>query len=129
MVVNSQLVYAIGRVTIAFVWLYHGLVPKLLGPHRDELAMNMALGFSPGDAHRLSLAAGVVEVVFGVVVLVCWRQRWPLWASNVAMMALLIFTAIVQPSLMSGAFNPVTTNLCVFALGVITLELHRQTAG
>lgn len=124
--VNGQRAYVACRVTIALVWLYHGLVPKLLGPHEDELAMNMALGLSLSDAHRLAQVAGVLEIGFGVTVLICWQQRWPLLANTVMMIALLVFVAIAQPELMLAAFNPLTTNLSVCALGLVALQLHAQ---
>ncbi len=74
--------YAICRGMVAFVWFYHGLVPKLLGPHADELRMNLALGLEPAQAERLSMMAGVFEVLFALLVVVCWRQRWPLAAGR-----------------------------------------------
>ncbi|TXS93620.1 hypothetical protein FVW59_05260 [Parahaliea aestuarii] len=112
------------RLCVAFVWLYHGLVPKLLGPHRDELVMNMALGLSEEQAIRLATAAGILEVLVGVSVLACWRQRWPLLLTAVAMPGLLVFVAVWVPDLLWGAFNPVTTNLCATALAIVALGQH-----
>jgi hypothetical protein len=34
------------RFALAFIWIYQGIVPKWLGPHDDELAMNQVLGAS-----------------------------------------------------------------------------------
>ena len=65
------------RFSIAFIWLYQGIVPKLLGPHADELRMNMALGLNEAQAHLLSYVGGGMEVVLGLLVLVFYRQRWP----------------------------------------------------
>jgi hypothetical protein len=42
------------RFSIAFIWLYQGIVPKLLGPHADELRMNMALGLNEAQARPCS---------------------------------------------------------------------------
>ena len=120
--------YAICRLAIAFVWLYHGLVPKLLGPHEDELAMNLSLGLSLESATQLSIAAGAFEVVFGVVVLVLWRHRWPLHFTAASMVGLLLFVAVLSPGLLAGAFNPVTTNLCVLALAMVALKEHKTGA-
>ncbi len=46
------------RFSIAFIWLYQGIVPKLLGPHADEPRMNMALGLNEAQAHLLSYVGG-----------------------------------------------------------------------
>lgn len=122
--------YAICRGMVAFVWFYHGLVPKLLGPHADELRMNLALGLNRAHAEQLSRVAGVCELLFALLIVVCWRQRWPLVVTAVAMVGLLLFSLVAVPSLAMAAFNPVTTNLLVLALSVVALRLQgaAQTA-
>ena len=127
MILVSKLTnYAICRLTVAFSWFYHGLVPKLLGPHPDEIAMSMAIGLSQQDAVRLGIAAGAAEIVFAVTLLAFWRHRWPLVISAVSMICLLIFVAVSVPTFLSGAFNAVTTNLCVLALSVVALRLRPE---
>jgi len=116
--------YAICRLSIAFVWFYHGLVPKLLGPDADELLMNMALGLGEAEATRLSLIAGTAEIALAACVLMFWQQRWPLIVTAVAMPTLLLFVVWFAPSLLTGAFNPVTTNVSVLALSLVGLALH-----
>lgn len=118
--------YAIARGVIAFVWFYHGLVPKLLGPHKDELAMNMALGLSRESAVWLANIGGILELIMAAAVLTFWRRQWPLLVTAAAMVGLLLFVLVTQPLLLMGAFNPVTTNLTVLALAVIALRLHAQ---
>ncbi|WP_229815755.1 DoxX-like family protein [Bacterioplanes sanyensis] len=118
--------YAICRVTLAFIWFYHGLVPKLLSQHKDELAMNMALGMSHAEAVNAAQLAGIAEIVMALCMLVFWRQRWPLWLTLAAMPVLLTFVLLVQPQLALGAFNPVTTNIAVMALAWLTLQLQHE---
>lgn len=115
--------YAVCRGAIAFIWLYHGLIPKLLYPHEDELAMNMAAGFSRADALQLATFGGALEIVMSVVVLVFWRQRWPLVLTLIAMVGLLAFVALMKPVLLGAAFNPVSTNVAVAALAIVSLHL------
>lgn len=121
--------YALCRGTVAFVWLYHGLVPKLLGPHEDELSMNQALGLSVVEAHNLALASGVAEAAFGLSILLFWNHRWPLLITAASMVGLLLFAALSLPSLLLAAFNPLTTNLCVFVLAIVALRLHGHGVG
>lgn len=121
--------YAICRIVVAFVWIYHGLVPKLLGPHPDETAMNMALGISEARAAQLSIVAGVIEIGFGVMIILLWRSRWPLLLTVWSMVGLLVFSLYVYPGLASAAFNPVTTNVAVLALAVVAYSLHGEPDG
>lgn len=122
---STSLNYGLCRGVIAFIWLYHGLVPKLLYLHEDELAMNIAAGLSHGDAVRLATVGGALEIVMAVIVMVFWRQRWPLLITAAAMVVLLAFVILAQPGLLVAAFNPVTTNVAVFALSIAGLHLQR----
>lgn len=121
---SIALSYAICRGTIAFVWFYHGLIPKLLYLHEDELAMNMATGLAHADAVQLATVAGVLEILMAVVVILFWRQRWPLLLTASAMVGLLAFVSLAQPELLVAAFNPVTSNLAVLALSIVGLQLQ-----
>ena len=117
------------RFSLAFIWIYQGLVPKWLGPHEDELAMNMALGFDAAQAVWVSYIGGTLEVLLGLAILGFHRHRWPYWASAITITLLFVFTLIYMPQLLLAAFNPTTVNLAMAALSIIGLvELHRLQA-
>ena len=112
-----------GRVILAFLWVYQGVVPKLLGPDADELAMNLALGVSATVAWQISMVAGVVEIAIGLCVLLV-RRAWPLWLTLVLMAGLLGYVALLTPQLMSAAFNPVTINVAMAGLAWMVLLIE-----
>lgn len=122
----DRTLYPMARITVAFVWFYHGLVPKLLGPHRDELAMNMALGLNHSQAVQMAYAGGIAELLFAAVLLLFWQHRWPLLVSALSMVLLLVYVCLMQPVLIGAAFNPVTTNMAVLVLSVIAYRLHEH---
>ena len=68
-------VHAVARVTLAVVFLWHGLVPKLLYQHPDELALLRDAGLSAAAAVRTVRIVGVAEVVYGLALLIAWRAR------------------------------------------------------
>lgn len=123
---NSSVILTICRIAIAFVWIYQGIVPKLFGPHPDELAMGMAFGLTEHDARLSSYASGVMEIVFGLIVLWLYRLRWPYAVTAAAMVVLFLFTAIYAPQALYSAFNSTTLNLTVLALSLVALaEISR----
>ena len=54
------------RFSLAFIWIYQGIVPKWLGPHEDELAMNQVLGASHKQAMWIAYGGGALEVLLGL---------------------------------------------------------------
>ena len=111
--------HAVSRLTLAAVFFYHGLVPKLLTHDAAELAMFADAGISP---ERLALAvnlAGTGELALAAVLLFWWRSPWPLVVIFALMIAATMGVAIASPRYLTGAFNPVTLNLAVAALALI----------
>ncbi len=105
-------VHAVARTSIAFVWIWHGLVPKLLFHAADEQRMLVETGL-PVSAIT---AFGLAEILFGLIMLFGWRFRW-LFLLNLGFMAAALLGVIVKsPEYLTAAFNPVTLNLLLAAL-------------
>lgn len=123
---------AIGRISRWFsagIWIYQGIVPKLLAPHADELTMTGVLGLSASQTSHLSQAAGALEIGFGLYLLTARSQAWPHLLSAGASFALLVFVAIWFPAFLGAAFNPVALNGGLFALSLIAAIVARAEAG
>ncbi|BDX18305.1 hypothetical protein MFKK_11150 [Halopseudomonas aestusnigri] len=111
------------RWMLAFVFIYHGLVPKLLFPSPVEVQMIEASGLGL-DAQVISSLAGVAEVLLGIVILFGWFGCWPVVAAVLGLLGLLAGVALVAPALLVGAFNPVTTTLPALLLCVLIIRLE-----
>jgi hypothetical protein len=118
---TAWLIHQICRFTVGGIWLYQGLVPKLLGPHVDELAMSQAFGIPHELGTTVSQIAGISEIAFGVTVIVLHHHAWPQWLSAVMTALLLAFVAIYAPAYLAAAFNPVVMNVASIALSAIAL--------
>jgi hypothetical protein len=103
------------RVAIAFIWLWQGLLPKLIFNNADEQSMM--------SASHLSVAlvpiVGVIEVVIAVWAILSWRRRSFFLFNIAAMFVALVSVSITSPEYLVSAFNPVTLNLAMIALSLI----------
>ena len=102
-------VHWLARASLAFMFAYHGLVPKLII-------------LSPGEqlllqAHGLAHAA----------LLLVQRLTWPLLVGAAVLLGLLVDVAVMQPSMLVDAFNPVSLNVAGMALCAVAW-LSRQDA-
>ena len=108
------LIHAVARVSLATIWIWHGLVPKLLYQDIDEKKMLAQAGISVG----LLPWIGLLEIVFGILLLYLWNWR-PAFLVNIALMVIAILgVGLNSPAYLTAAFNPVTLNLAVVTLAI-----------
>ena len=118
---NQTLAHLVSVLTLAFVWIYHGIVPKLLYPGTGELDLLEAAGAGFGNARLVLTLIGIGEIAFGIVILRWWRQRWPFVLTLLAMPALTLGALAGDRAAFVRPFNPVTLNLALMALAGIAL--------
>jgi hypothetical protein len=113
------LIHGVARVVLGFIWVYQGVVPKLLFQDSGELDILRWSGLVAGSETRLLTLVGLAEVVFGVLLLTLWRVRSLFVANGLLLGLLLLGAAFSQPRLLVAPFNPVTLNLAMAGLGVV----------
>jgi hypothetical protein len=117
---DAAVAHAVAVGGLAGVWLYQGLVPKLLRADADEVAMwRGALGLSEAGARRAARAAGVVEVGMAAATVVGRDRRWPFAVAAAAMPALAVGAGVGDRGALTRAFNPVSLNLACAALAAV----------
>ena len=116
--------YVVARITVVFIWLWHGLVPKLIVQHPDEALPLTNAGFSAEAAWMQVYIAGILEMLLALLVVVYWRQRWPLLVTMIGMVAAIVGVALTAPILFLDAFNPLTFSITVGAVATVAWLLH-----
>lgn len=104
----------IARGGLAFMFAYHGLVPKLLWLSAGERTMIQSHGIS--QVELFANLAGVGEIALALWLVLAPRSTWPIGIAATALAGLLLDVAIVNPSMLSEAFNPVSLNVAGLAL-------------
>ena len=113
---------SVARWTVAFVFLYHGLVPKLLLVHPSEVDLVSATPTMGLDPVLLVRLAGVAEVALALMIVVFWQRAWPLYLAALALVFLMVATLIFVPAISVAAFNPVSLTVTTLALTWIGLR-------
>ncbi len=123
--------YNLSRTAIAIIWLYHGLIPKLLFTHTTELEL-VQKGLIVGTPEMTVLIAGVVEVIIGLSVVVFWNSERPIYISLFGFTLLLMGAVALSPEYATHAFNPITLTLSAIFFCLIQLvesTLRRESGG
>jgi hypothetical protein len=116
---RDTLVHCVARVSLALIFAYQGLVPKLLGPHPDEIAMIRDAGIAAANTRFVVASLGVAELLFAASFLVFWYRRWPAFVCLGLMVLATIDVAVNSPRFLGAAFNPLSLNLAIACLATI----------
>lgn len=116
----------IARYMITFVWLYHGIFPKLIHIAPLEQLMTGSIGFSDDISYLITKVAGIGEVIFGLLFFVFYKTKLMNILNILALVFLLLSVAMLQPQLLIEAFNPVTTNLPIMVFSFVLLNEIKQ---
>lgn len=111
------------HIILAILWIYQGLVPKILVQASDELRIWALQGVSAEHARVLMQISGCAEIVFGLLFFV-FRKSLLLHALN--LMAMLLLSGLIvwlDPSYFLQAFNPFVMNLAMATLSIIAIAL------
>ena len=114
------------RYMITFVWLYHGIFPKLVHVAPLEQLMTGSIGFSDDISYLITKAAGIGEVIFGLLFFVFYKTKLMNILNILALAFLLLSVVMLQPQLLIEAFNPVTTNLPMMVFSFVLLNEIKQ---
>ncbi|MBM7553207.1 DoxX-like family protein [Thalassobacillus pellis] len=103
-----------------FVWLYQGLVPKIIAKHSEEIYMLSMLSSLKGEAAVTGVGiVGVLEVLFGLMWLL-YREKRHLHALQIVVFPVLTISSLIAvPSISLHPFNPVTFNASLWVLTII----------
>ena len=109
---NSKLTHIsfISRLSLGFLFIYHGLVPKILWLSSVEIHLASLSGLNI-SANIISPIAGIGEMILGCSILFFKKSIIAVYIAVIVLLLLLLFVSLVSPKYLIDAFNPVTTNV------------------
>ncbi len=116
----------VSRLFLGFLFIYHGLVPKIVWLNSIEVELVSASGLDV-SADLISPLAGGAELVLGVAIIVLRKSVFPVYLAALVLAMLLVYVGFSAPQYLIAAFNPVTTN--IMGLGfcyVILLSMKKR---
>lgn len=118
---RQALIHGVSRIGLAFVFAYHGFVPKLLVRNPDEVAILRDFSIPAASVGTVLVALGIAEVAFSVGLLALWHRAWPAGFALAFAVISTVGISAASPSYLTGAFNPLTLNVLVGCLAAIDL--------
>ncbi|MFH7807739.1 DoxX-like family protein [Acinetobacter sp. BSP-153] len=113
------------NLSLAFLWGYQGLVPKILFINPDEIAIWQTFGFSYAQAQLAGQLSGVLECVFALLFLFN-SSKYLHYLSIFSLVFLFALVTFLIPDSLVRAFNPVVMNLAMISLSICYCMLRNQ---
>ncbi len=120
-----QHVNIVSRVLLGFLFIYHGLVPKILWLSTAEIHLVDVNGIGISAAY-ISPLAGILEILLGCAIIFLRKLDIVIYAAAGALFGLLVYVAVMSPVYLVEAFNPVTTNILGMGLCYVILLTQNQ---
>ena len=111
----------LATVGVGFVWMWHGIVPKLIRPHPEELAILFEAGLPQSWPLSFVYLIVAAELIFGLLVLIFSTHRWPWLLTAVLIGFATVGVLPTSPVRALAASIPVTHNTLVATLAMISL--------
>jgi hypothetical protein len=115
----------VSRVLLGFLFIYHGLVPKILWLSAAEVHLVDISGIGISAAY-ISPLAGILEILWGCAIIFLRKQDVIIYAAAGALLGLLVYVAVMSPEYLIDAFNPVTTNILGMGLCYVILLTQKH---
>jgi len=104
---------------LSFVWIYQGLVPKILFTHPEEVQMlSNAIG-SESYNHLIIKIIGFLEIVFGVTWLLPFQKQKLFFLHIFILLILTATAALANITSFMQPFNPITLNIILIGFSII----------
>lgn len=114
-------IFYIACFILSFIWIYQGLVPKILFQHTGELDLVQSIGWFQGYESVLLYLLGLFQILFGLTFLLFGRWKSLHILNIIALLLLGIAATISDVTTLLTPFNTTTLTIAMLGLSFISL--------
>ena len=103
------------RVALGIVWIYEGLVPKILFVRADELDLVERSGVWWSSPLLTLQIMGLVQILVGLWLLVGWGERAAVTLASLWMCGLIVLVAAGNPWMLTDPYGALVKDVCLIA--------------
>jgi uncharacterized membrane protein YphA (DoxX/SURF4 family) len=117
----------ISRVALGLVWLYEGLVPKLLFLRADEFELVRKSGVFWRTPEWTLQVLGIAQIAFGLWLIIGWAERLAVAMATLWMFVLIALVAGGNPAMLTDPYGALIKDFCLIACAVTVWILAPAT--
>lgn len=116
----AQITVLFSSIILGLVWIYQGLIPKILFSYTGELEILKQSEIFKGYEKIVMIIIGLAEILFGLIVLFIHKKLIH-FISIVALLFLTIGAIFNNAEIFTKPFNPFSLNILMITLSIITI--------
>jgi len=124
--IRQALVHYGSSLMLALLWLYEGLVPKLIFADAGEREVLRQAAFVPGREDEVLLVLGAAETVLAVAICLLHRRKWIFQLQSLLLIVLGAAALGGNPALLHAPFGPVALSAAMLGLGWLAAGTRRD---
>lgn len=119
-IIQAQLTVLLSSIALSLVWIYQGLIPKLLFTNTGEIEILKHSGAFTGNEKNVLTFIGWAEILFGIIILIVHKKS--IHIINIIALLLLSAAAIFSNAIIfTFPFNPFSLNISMIAISMIAI--------
>lgn len=118
---NAQITVILVNLTLATIWIYQGLIPKILFNNTGEIEILRQSGLFSGYEENILTFIGIAEIAFGLSLI--FIQKKALQYLNIfALLFLTVGAVFSDLMIFTLPFNPFSLNISMIVLSIIAIS-------
>lgn len=118
-----RMVKIVSRLALGIVWLYEGLVPKLLFLRADEIELVQKSHFVWRTPEFTLQLIGVAQIAVGVWLIVGFAERTAVAVATLWMSILIVLVASGNPPMLIDPYGALIKDCCLIACAITVWTL------
>ncbi len=111
------------RWSLGLVWIWEGLVPKILWPTEMQRELVERSGLFWPSPDRFLLGLGLAMIAAGIILCSGWLERWSVLIATLSMGLLIIMVTGHRPESLSDMHGGIPKDLCLAACAWVVWRL------
>lgn len=119
------------RISLGLVWIYEGLVPKILflHTHPEQIELVRRTGIYWPTPELTLIALGAAQIIAGAILVIGWAERRMVLLTTLWMGVLIVLVATGRPGMLTDPFGALAKDLCLISCAVTVWLLQPVVEG
>lgn len=115
------------RFSVGFVWLWEGLMPKVLYPSQAQFDMVRSSGWWWGTPETTLYWLGIAQVIAGLILMVGLWEKLGQVVATVAVIVMMFLVIGNHPAAIHDPFGGLAKDACLFTCSAVVYLLSGKT--